>query len=93
MPQCADDFSVYILECSDLTLYTGITNDLQRRIVEHNGSSKGAKYTQGRRPVKLLYSEGGYTKSDALKRERALKSLSRQQKLQIILTSSLQNEG
>lgn len=93
MPLCNNSFVVYILECSDLTLYTGITNDISRRVIEHNTSLKGAKYTQGRRPVKLLYSEEGYTKSEALKRERRLKALSRQQKLQIILSSVPENKG
>lgn len=73
-------YSVYILRCSDETLYTGISLDPSKRVSEHNTSPKGAKYTRSRRPVKLVYQEGCGTKSDALKREAAIKKLSRIQK-------------
>jgi putative endonuclease len=79
-------YSVYILECSDLTLYTGIAKDLQKRLVEHNSSDRGAKYTKNRRPVKLLYSETAKDRSSASKREYAIKKLSRQEKLDLIGT-------
>lgn len=71
---------LYILECKDGTLYTGITDDLPRRIAQHN-SGKGAKYTRGRAPLKLLYSEMCENHSQALKREFAVKQLSREEKL------------
>jgi putative endonuclease len=73
---------VYILRCADDTLYTGITTDVARRVIEHNGASKtkGAKCTAARRPVKLVYSEDCTDRSDASKREWAIKQLSRSQK-------------
>ena len=77
-------YYVYILECSDNTLYTGITTDLQRRVNEHNNSDKGAKYTRLRRPVRLVYSEEQMNRSSASKREYALKKLSRAQKLALV---------
>jgi putative endonuclease len=72
---------VYILSCSDDTLYTGITNDLERRVEEHNSSKLGAKYTRGRRPVKLVYSKEVISRSEALKEEYRIKQLSREEKL------------
>ena len=77
-------YFVYILECSDKTLYTGITTDVQKRLGEHNGSDKGAKYTRVRRPVKVVYSEDAQDRSAACKREYAIKQLSRAQKLALI---------
>jgi putative endonuclease len=77
-------YFVYILECSDKTLYTGITTDIQRRLKEHNGSQKGAKYTKLRRPVKLVYSEECLDRSSASKREYMIKKLSREKKLALI---------
>lgn len=76
-------FYVYILKCSDNTLYTGFTVDLESRIQTHN-KGLGAKYTRGRTPVKLVYKEEYDTKSEALKREYKIKQLSRKSKLQII---------
>jgi putative endonuclease len=73
-----------MLKCSDNTLYTGITTDLDRRIDEHNNSPKGAKYTRIRRPVELIYSETKEDKSSASKREIEIKKLSRNQKLELI---------
>ena len=70
----AIEWYVYILECSDKTLYCGITNDLKNRIKVHN-ERRGAKYTSGRTPVVLVYSEGCSTKSDALKRELQIKKM------------------
>ncbi len=80
--QSTDSFFIYILKCADGTLYTGYTDDLQERVKTHNGESKkvGAKYTRGRRPVKLVYSEGFKTKSEAMKREIEIKKLTRLQK-------------
>jgi putative endonuclease len=76
-------FYVYILECSDGTYYTGYTTDVERRIRTHN-KGKGAKYTRGRLPVKLVYSESLDSKSLALRREWYIKRLSRQQKINLI---------
>lgn len=76
------EYLVYILECADGTLYVGSTNDMERRIKAHNGDLPGgARYTSGRRPVTLRYSEVCEGRSAALKREHELKSLSRLQKL------------
>ena len=74
---------VYIVECNDNTFYTGWTNNLEKRIKAHN-DGKGAKYTQGRRPVKLVYFEEFETKQEALKREWFIKHLSRKEKMDII---------
>ena len=74
---------IYILRCRDGTLYTGITDDVERRLKAHN-SGKGAKYTRGRGPVELVYREEQPDKSAALKREIAIKKLSRTEKLTLI---------
>jgi putative endonuclease len=76
---------VYILECSDNSLYTGITNDMERRLEEHR-TGRGAKYTKHRRPLRVRYTEYQGTKSTALKREAAIKSLDRLGKLALIAT-------
>ena len=77
-------YFVYILECSDESLYTGITKDVAKRLNEHNTSHKGAKYTKARRPLKLLYQEPSLDRSSASKREYAIKKLTRLKKLQLI---------
>ncbi len=69
----------YVLECSDGSYYAGYTVDIERRIHNHN-TGKGAKYTRGRTPVKLLYSETFDSKSDALKMEIKFKKFSRKKK-------------
>ena len=73
---------VYILRCSDDTLYTGITNNLERRIEQHN-KGKGAKYTRGRGPVALVKSFEVDSKSEALKLEFKIKKLSKEEKLKL----------
>ena len=73
----------YIVRCRDNTLYTGITNDLERRIAVHN-KGKGGAYTASRCPVKLVYSEVVGQKGDALRRELEIKSMTRSQKLALI---------
>jgi putative endonuclease len=78
-----DNWYIYILECSDESLYTGITNKLADRIKAHN-EGNGAKYTRGRTPVKMVYCEICGTQSDALKREISIKKLSKKQKLTLI---------
>jgi putative endonuclease len=75
---------VYILQCNDNTLYTGITTNLTQRLHEHNHGSKGAKYTRGRRPVSLLYSEKYPSRSAATSREFQIKQFPRKQKQQLI---------
>jgi|TARA_R110002126_G_scaffold13118_2_gene56384 putative endonuclease len=74
---------VYIVECADDTLYTGITNDIDRRIDMHNNGT-GAKYTKARAPVKLLYSEDAASRSEASKREYFIKKLNRSDKLKLL---------
>ena len=76
---------VYIVMCSDNTLYTGITQDLERRVREHNTSNgKCARYIRTRRPVHLVYSEIQPTRKNALHREAAIKRFSKKRKLQLI---------
>lgn len=75
---------VYMLRCRDGSLYTGYTDDVQRRLTVHN-SGKGAKYTRSRLPVSLAYQEQLPDKSAALKREYAIKSMSKQEKELLIL--------
>ena len=74
---------VYILRCNDGSLYTGITNDLQKRVDSHNDGN-GSKYIRSRRPVKLVYKEQFSTKSEALKREIEIKNFSRESKKRLI---------
>ena len=73
----------YILRCADCSLYTGWTNDLQKRLEAHN-AKRGAKYTRARTPVELAYCEEFATKQEAMRREYALKQLSRQEKEALI---------
>lgn len=70
---------IYIVECADKSLYTGYTTDVAKRVEKHN-SGKGAKYTRCRLPVRLVYTEEFGSKSEALKREYAIKQMSRRQK-------------
>ncbi|SDW11339.1 putative endonuclease [Alicyclobacillus hesperidum] len=76
---------VYIVECSDGTLYTGYARDVLRRIAMHN-EGRGAKYTRGRGPVRLLYVESYADQGAALRRERAIKRLTHAQKLRLVAT-------
>ena len=79
-------WSVYIVECADETLYTGIARSVVARVIAHN-LGKGARYTRGRLPVRLLYQEQELTRSEALKREIAIKRLSRPEKKSLIAGS------
>ena len=83
MNKSTEDYSVYMVLCGDNTLYTGIAADVERRIRVHN-SGQGAKYTRSRLPVRLVYKEEGLTKSEALKREIAIKKLTRKEKEALI---------
>jgi len=82
--KCQSQWWVYIVRCSDGSLYTGITVDKDRRVNEHNTSNKGAKYTRPRRPVQLVYSEKQENRSLASKRESTIKKLTRNDKLSLI---------
>ena len=75
---------VYMVECVDNTLYTGITTDIDRRISEHNSIGLGAKYTRSRQPVELVYLESCESRSIASKREYAIKKLKKKEKLFLI---------
>ena len=79
----------YIVKCSDGSLYTGWTNNLEKRIKDHN-AGRGAKYTKERRPVVLVYKEEFPTKQEAMKREWEIKRLSRKEKLSMIENSKSQ---
>ena len=77
-------YYLYIIECADETLYTGITTNLERRVEEHNFSSKGSKYIMARRPGKLVFSKEFDDRSTASKEEVRIKKLTREEKLKII---------
>ncbi len=80
-----NDWYLYVVECSDGSLYTGITTDINRRLHEHNNTKRGAKYTRSRRPVNLMCIIDNYpSRSMASKYERAFKKLSRRDKLRVI---------
>ncbi len=79
----------YMVECSDGSLYTGWTNCIEKRLKDHN-SGKGARFTRGRGPVKLRYLEISNTKSEAMKREAAIKKLNHAQKIQLIRQGELE---
>jgi putative endonuclease len=79
---------IYILKCGDSSLYTGITNNLTKRLIAHT-NGHGAKYTKGRGPLEHVYSETAVDRSAAQKRESSIKKLSRAGKLRLIATSSL----
>ena len=79
-----DIWYVYMVRCSDGTLYTGVTNDLQKRIKAHNSGKDGARYTRPRRPVKLVYSEEAETKSAAAKLEYKIKKMTREKKMKLV---------
>lgn len=83
---------VYILRCADGTLYTGSTTDVARRLSQHN-VGRGAKYTRARRPAELVYRELCGSRSAALRREAAIKGLSRAEKLALIARSGLTDSG
>jgi putative endonuclease len=77
-------YAVYILECADHTLYAGATNNVAKRLAEHNSSKRGAHYTKIRRPVTLVYSKNFRTLAKARAREAELKRLTRKEKLKLI---------
>jgi putative endonuclease len=77
------DHYVYVLECADGTFYTGYTTDVERRVSEHDAGD-GAKYTRGRTPVELVYTEEFASRSAAMSREYELKQLSRREKERVV---------
>jgi putative endonuclease len=85
-------YHLYLVECADGTLYCGISTDVERRVEEHNGSRRGAKYTRSRRPVRFLASWPVCCLSCSLKTERKVKGLPRQKKLRLIESPELFND-
>lgn len=79
-------WQVYIIRCSDDSLYTGITTDVDRRLQQH-ARGRGAKYFRGRQPRELVYLEGGHDRSSAARREMVIKGMSRLEKEQLIATT------
>lgn len=77
------NWHVYLIICSDDTLYTGITTDVQRRFGQHV-SGRGAKYFRGRKPLRIVYQESGHSRGSAGRRELAIKALSRGEKLALV---------
>lgn len=77
------NWQVYVILCSDDSLYTGITTDLQRRFDQH-ASGRGAKYFRGRRPLEVVYRESGHTRSSASRRELEIKGMERSEKLSLV---------
>jgi putative endonuclease len=77
-------YHVYILTCADGSLYTGITTNVERRLHEHNSTTRGAKYTRSRRPVSLAVTWPAANRSAALREEARIKRLTRKQKLELI---------
>ena len=84
MQDTAPTYSVYLVKCADASFYCGIALDVAARITQHNASKRGARYTKSRRPVALVYTEPCGSRSAALKREIAIKKLSRTAKEQLI---------
>jgi putative endonuclease len=80
------NWQVYIILCSDATLYTGITNDLARRYTQH-ADQRGARYFRGRRPVQVVYLESGHSRGSASRREAAIKKLPRSDKIKLLGSS------
>jgi putative endonuclease len=79
---------VYIIRSDDDSLYTGVTTDVERRFDEHSDGPRGARFFNGRRPVKIVYTEQGHSRSSALQREAAIKKMSRQEKVKLLESGS-----
>ncbi|MGA9573341.1 MAG: GIY-YIG nuclease family protein [Lysobacterales bacterium] len=84
---------VYIIEASDGRLYTGITTDVERRFGEHSGTSRGARFFRGRKPVEIVYTESHPDRGSALRRESAIKKLKRGRKLELIAQITIKPPG
>jgi putative endonuclease len=82
------DWSVYIIRCDDGSLYTGVSTDVERRFREHLEKPRGAKFFKGRKPLEVVYQEEGHTRSSACRREAAIKKLSREGKLRLVLQNT-----
>lgn len=89
MSKQTDNWSLYIIEASDASYYTGITTDIERRFDEHRQGQKGAKYFNGRNPLGVVYREDGHSRSSASRREAEIKKLSRSEKQSLIAGAGL----
>ena len=83
-PACQAAWFVYLVRCRDGSFYCGIAKNLNRRVAEHNSADKGAKYTRGRRPVQLVYTEEVASRAQATQREGRIKRMTRAQKMGLI---------
>jgi putative endonuclease len=93
-PRAKARWSVYILRCADGSLYTGVTRDITRRVVEHNSNGRlAARYTRSRRPVVLVYQEAARNRASACRREYRIKQLTRREKLSLIMVSTGKKGG
>jgi putative endonuclease len=84
MAKITRNWSLYIIEASDASLYTGITTDVERRFAEHLDGPRGARYFNGRNPLRIIYREDGHSRSSASRREAEIKKLSRRAKQRLI---------
>lgn len=82
---CSTHWSVYIIRCDDGSLYTGVSTDVDRRFREHRDTPRGAKFFNGRKPLEVVFHEAGHSRSSAGRREAAIKKLSRDSKMRLIL--------
>ena len=87
MAKIARNWSLYIIEASDASLYTGITTDVERRFAEHLEGPRGARYFNGRNPLRIIYREDGHSRSSASRREAEIKKLSRRAKQRLIASA------
>ena len=92
MPKTTTNWSLYIIEASDASLYTGITTDVERRFGEHTQGPRGARYFNGRNPLRIIYREDGHDRASASRREAEIKKLSRRAKQQLIAQAAA-NDG
>ena len=88
MTEDADNWSIYIIEASDTSLYTGVTTDIERRFEEHLSGRRGARFFSGRVPLRVVYREHGHSRSSACRREAAIKKLSRRDKQSLIASQA-----
>jgi putative endonuclease len=93
MTKISDNWSLYIIEASDTSLYTGITTDVERRFDEHLRGPKGARYFNGRSPLKVIYREDGHDRASASRREAEIKKLSRRAKQQLVAEANQEQAG
>ena len=93
MTGISDNWSLYIIEANDTSLYTGITTDVERRFNEHQAGARGARYFNGRSPVRIIYREDGHTRSSASRREAEIKKLSRRAKQRLIAQATIASDS